>query len=98
MARDPFSDEELDAARDVLLGMLDEVDKRVDATGFVVGTSYSLADIAAAPYAVRIEDLWPEAYDARPNAKRWWSELKSRPAYSRADFREHGKRASGERE
>lgn len=86
MARDPFTDQELDAARDVLFGMLDEVDRRAKATGFVVGKNYSLADIAAAPYAVRIEDIWPEAYDERPDAKRWWSDIKNRPAYSRADF------------
>lgn len=86
MARDPYTEDELNAARDVLLAMLDAVEERVARTGFVVGSKYSLADIAAAPYAVRIEELWPEAFQVRPNAKRWWSELKARPAYGRADF------------
>lgn len=86
MARDPYTEAELDAARQVLFGMLDDIDGRVGRTGFVVGKTYSLADIAAAPYAVRVEDIWPDAYDTRPHAKRWWSEVKSRPAYKRAEF------------
>ena len=94
MARDPFTQEELDEARDVLFGMLDEIERRADETGFVVGAAYSLADIAAAPYAVRVEEIWPEAYDSRPNARRWWGALKARPAYSLADFASYDEAAA----
>ncbi|MGI9525453.1 MAG: glutathione S-transferase family protein, partial [Hyphomicrobiaceae bacterium] len=98
MARDPYNEEELDVARKVLFGMLDEIDTRVDTTGFVVGNRYSLADIAAAPYAVRVENIWPEAYDARPSAKRWWNEVKNRPAYARAEFGSYDELAARDQE
>lgn len=86
MARDPYTADELDAALNILRDMMDRIEKRVAATGYITGDTYSLADIAAAPYVIRTEELAPEEVsDARrPAAARWWRELKSRPAYKAA--------------
>ena len=55
-------------------------------TGFVTGDAYSLADIAAAPYVIRTEELAPvEVSDEkRPHAAKWWRAIKARPAYKAA--------------
>lgn len=86
MARDPYTDEELEAALDILRDMLDRIEARVAKTGFVTGDAYSLSDIAAAPYVIRTEELRPEEVSAakRPALAPWWQAIKARPAYKAA--------------
>lgn len=86
MARDPYTAEELDAALDILRDMMDRIEARIKATGFVTGDAYSLADIAAAPYVIRTEELAPieVSPEKRPHAAKWWAAIKARPAYQAA--------------
>lgn len=96
MARDPFTSEELEAALNVLRDMLDRIETRLTKTPHIVGENYSLADIAAAPYVVRLQELRPDELSVakRPNTARWWQELQARPAYPAAHlapYSEHAK-------
>ncbi len=86
MARDPFSADELEAALNVLRDMADRIEARLTKTPYIVGKTYSLADIAAAPYVVRLQELRPDELSTakRPNAAKWWQELQARPAYAAA--------------
>ena len=94
MARDPFTEVELEAALNVLRDMADRIEARLQKTPYIIGQNYSLADIAAAPYVVRLEELRPEELGIRqrPNTAKWWTALQARPAYSAAHlapFSEH---------
>lgn len=86
MARDPYTAEELETALNILRDMMDRIEARVAKTGFVTGDTYSLADIAAAPYVIRTEELSPEdvSPEKRPHAAKWWQAIKARPAYKAA--------------
>ncbi len=86
MARDPYTEAELETALNILRDMLDRIEARVAETGFVTGDRYSLADIAAAPYVIRTEELAPEEVSPakRPATADWWQAIKARPAYKAA--------------
>lgn len=62
-----------------LLGVMD---RRLQDNAYLAGDFYSLADMAAWPWA----SLWrgmDQSLDDKPNLKRWLDELKSRPALRR---------------
>ena len=86
MARDPYTDEELQTALDVLIDMTDRIEASVRDGGWIVGDAYSLADIAAVPYVRRVEEIAPEALSAanRPGVADWWARIQARPAYAKA--------------
>lgn len=85
-AREPYTEAELDDARQQLLGMLDRMEGMIH-NGAIIGGAYGLADIATAPFVRRIEEeIAPDAFDTRPNCRDWWARLTARPAYARADF------------
>lgn len=86
MARDPYTDEELAVALGVLTKMTDQIEEGVRKGGWIVGSSYSLADIAAVPYVARVEEIAPEELSAakRPGVNDWWARIKARPAYPKA--------------
>ena len=57
--------------------------------GWLAGKSYSIADIAAAPFVKRIdEEIAPDEMTPKkhPRVADWWTKLQARPAYARADF------------
>lgn len=62
----------------------------LEKSAWLAGESFSLADIAVAPYVNRISVLaHPEFIDSgtRPHLARWWDRIRSRPAYGVAfDF------------
>jgi len=96
MARDPYTADELEAALDVLRDMAERIETRVATGGWIVGDAFGLADINAAPYAKRLEELSPDDLDParRPHAARWWAQVTSRPGFIQArigDFVEQGK-------
>ncbi|WP_375173662.1 glutathione S-transferase family protein [Pseudooceanicola sp.] len=85
-ARNPYTDAELDEARENLLAMMDRMEAMID-NGALIGGRYGLADIATAPFVRRIEEeIAPDAFATRPKCRDWWQRLTSRPAYPRADF------------
>jgi glutathione S-transferase len=52
---------------------------------WLAGPDYSLADIAATPYVVRLEMLkLSRMWDKRPGVAKWWERIKARPFYETA--------------
>jgi glutathione S-transferase len=57
------------------------------ASGWLVGSAYSIADIAAVPFVKRIdEEIAPDEVTARkhPRVTEWWTRIQARPAFARA--------------
>lgn len=87
VARRPYTEEEEDEARANLVRLLDRMEAAMDPGGWLVGDSYSIADIAAVPFIKRIdEEIAPDelAADKHPRVAAWWTAIQSRPAYARA--------------
>ena len=84
MAREPYSDAELEAALDVLRDMLDRIERRLTDRDWLVGPAFGLADIAAAPYVVRFTEIAPGEIDSRPRAVDWWSRVRTRSSFAEA--------------
>ena len=56
-------------------------------SGWLVGGAYSIADIAAVPFAKRIEEeIAPDqmAREKHPLVADWWLRVQARPAFARA--------------
>jgi glutathione S-transferase len=53
---------------------------------WLVGGSYSLADVELTPYLRRLDDLglWPLLREAYPNVRRWIAAAQARPSYKAA--------------
>lgn len=88
VARKPYTEEERDAARAKLVSLLlDRMEDALKSSGWLVGRSYSIADIAAAPFVKRIdEEIAPDEMTKHPRVNDWWSRLQARPAFVRANF------------
>jgi glutathione S-transferase len=81
------SDDEENAAYEALDYLLDQMEEALAPGPWLVGTDYSLADIAMAPYINRIEVLKrPEMLSAarRPRIADWWQRMQARPAFKEA--------------
>lgn len=54
--------------------------------------SYSLADVAAAPFVARIAEIEPAALAdaAHPRVQRWWQRMQERPAFAEARLQRFG--------
>ena len=88
-ARQPYTDEERGAARAKLVALVDEMEAALASSGWLAGEAYSIADIAAVPFAIRIEEeIAPDAMSAqaRPRVAAWWKAIQARPAFARADI------------
>ncbi len=90
IARKPYTDEEKAEALRKLLLIVDRMEEMLggDDSGCLVGGRYSLADIAAAPFIARIDELAPGALvsDAHPRVAAWWRAMRQRPAFVAARF------------
>lgn len=86
IARRPYTEEEKTEAMNVLVGMLDKAEAKLGDDVWLAGPTYSIADMAAVPFAIRVEELNPDAMSAarRPRVAAWWGKVKSRPAYREA--------------
>lgn len=84
MARQPYSDAELEAALDVLRDMMDRIEARLQRREWLVGDAFGLADIAAAPYVVRYFEIAPKEACERPAAENWWQRIRARPSFASA--------------
>ncbi|MBI2091271.1 MAG: hypothetical protein HYT78_21455, partial [Deltaproteobacteria bacterium] len=52
---------------------------------WLAGPDFSLADIAATPYIVRLEMLkLSRMWDNKPGVAKWWERVKMRPSYETA--------------
>jgi glutathione S-transferase len=56
VARKPYTEEERGAARGKLVTLLDKMEDALKHSEWLVGKSYSIADIAAAPFVKRIDE------------------------------------------
>ncbi len=89
VARNPYTAEELDQARDNLVALLDRMEEMMTVDGWLIQGGFSLADIAVAPFVKRIsEEIAPDELlpEKRPQVADWWARLQSRPGYVRARF------------
>src|SRR5471030_368321 len=90
VARKPYTEEERGAARDKLVQLLlDRMETALKPSGWLVGKSYSIADIAAVPFVKRIdEEIAPDEVAAKkhPRVSEWWAKIQARPAFERAKF------------
>ena len=84
MAREPYSDAELEAALDVLRDMADRIETRLQGSDWLVGDAFGLADIAAAPYVVRLTEIAPGEIETRPRSQDWWARVRARPSFTAA--------------
>ncbi len=86
MARDPFTAEELEAAMDVLRGLIRKMEDALAHGPWLLGEPFTLADISVTPYVKRIEELEPEQVDPRTNPRTadWWARLTARPGFKNA--------------
>ena len=86
MFLDPPDPKAVDQSRRSLSGTLKKMDRELSESGpWLAGSSYSLADIAAAPVIDRIQrlgmaDLWGKL----PAVSDWVERVTSRPAYKKA--------------
>jgi glutathione S-transferase len=87
VARRPYTEEERAEARANLTRLLDRMEAALEATGWLAGECYSVADIAAVPFVKRIEEeIAPGEVSAErhPRVLAWWTNIQARPAFARA--------------
>ena len=86
-ARRPYTAEEEGEARRRLVLMLDRMEENLGRHAWLVGDTYSLADIAVVPFVKRIdEEIAPGEVSAQkhPRVLAWWQRIQSRPAFTEA--------------
>ena len=86
VARRPYTNDEKAQALAVLHSLLDRLAALLDEHGgpWLMGPRYTLADIGAIPFAMRIGEIDPNAYATRPALARWWDAARARPSFSQA--------------
>jgi glutathione S-transferase len=85
-----FVDGELEEAFNDIRKTAARMERMLDESGgpWLLGTQYTLADIAVAPLLDRIENLGLEALwdDSHPSVSPWLARIQARPAYGRAFY------------
>lgn len=86
IARKPYTDEEKQEALRKLLALVQKMEEMLAESTWLVGNSYSLADIAAVPFIARIAELSPDAIDEAqcPRVVSWWERVQARPSFTQA--------------
>jgi len=87
VARRPYTKEEEDAARAKLVLLLDKMEANLEQHDWLVGDSYSLADIGVVPFVKRIdEEIAPDEVSEKkhPRVLAWWTAIQERPAFAEA--------------
>jgi len=94
MARDPFTPAEMDAALDVLADLARQCAAYLETSGgpWLFGARPTLADLAAAPYIVRLEEERPGSLPGPAAA--WWEAFTARPQWRTADIRSYDEDAA----
>lgn len=88
VARKPYTDDEKTVAIRALLLLLDKMEVMLNdrsganANRWLVGDAYSITDIAAAPFVMRISELNPTALAAHEHVADWWARVQARPAFA----------------
>lgn len=84
-ARAPIDKEKVHAATQTVMSALDKLDGRLSEAPWLGGQSYSLADIAAAPFIDRLAELdLANLWSGKAAFQDWIGRMKDRPAYQEA--------------
>ncbi|MGO4582180.1 glutathione S-transferase family protein [Cupriavidus sp. 2TAF22] len=84
-ARAPIDEAKVEAARLNMSRALERMESRLTETRWLGGREYSLADIAAAPFIDRLEELnLSGLWSTKPALMDWIARTKERPAYREA--------------
>jgi glutathione S-transferase len=84
-ARSPLDMEKVEAAKAMMNKALDRLESCLKDQPWLAGSEYSLADVAAAPFIDRLEELdFAGLWSAKPGVRAWIARVKSRPAYRQA--------------
>ncbi len=86
MFLDPPDQKAVEQSRNLLRATLSRMNKKLADSGpWLAGSSYSLADIAAAPVIDRIQRLgMTDVWNGLPRIEAWLERVTSRPAYKKA--------------
>lgn len=86
VARKPYTDAEKAAAMAQLLQLPERLQALLTERGgpWLMGARYTLADIAAIPFVMRIAELQPTALSAWPAVAAWWAAAQARPSFAAA--------------
>lgn len=92
VARRPYTDDEKAQALAGLHRLLDRLGALLAEHGgpWLMGTQYTLADIGAVPFAMRIGEIDPAALPARPAVDAWWAAARARPSFAQARIEAFG--------
>jgi glutathione S-transferase len=85
MGRDGFPKEDVDAALEMLRMTLERMQKVLSDSPWLVGDTFTLADVSMMPNIVRMDDLglahlWADL----PRVCDWYERIQSRPAFEKA--------------
>lgn len=84
-ARAPIDEAKVEAARQTMGRALERMESRLTEAQWLGGREYSLADIAAAPFIDRLEELnLSGLWSTKPALMDWIARTKDRPAYREA--------------
>lgn len=84
-ARTPIDHKKVDDAKRTMLAALERLEQRLSEAPWLGGPSYSLADIAAAPFIDRLEELnLSGLWSGKVALAKWIARTKERPAYQLA--------------
>ena len=89
MGRNGFTEKDIQTSIREIQQTLDRMEKALSkGNPWLMGETYSLADICVAPLVDRMEDLGYESlWEVRhPNVTEWFKRMKTRPAYSKAYY------------
>jgi glutathione S-transferase len=86
VARQPYTDEEKAEAMRGLLALLAKMQTMLhtSGSGWLIGDAFSLADIAATPFVMRIGELNAAALAASEPVSAWWARVQARPSFKTA--------------
>jgi glutathione S-transferase len=86
VARKPYSDDEKAKAMAGLVQLLERMTAMLQqsASGVLIGDLFSLADIAAIPFVMRISELNAEALADHSAVVTWWDAVRARPSFALA--------------
>ncbi|MFZ3311336.1 MAG: glutathione S-transferase family protein [Xanthobacteraceae bacterium] len=85
--RGEITNEELAMARATIDELLDQLEHALAAGPWIVGETFTLADISIAPYMFRLAALGADQFWSaarRPRVNAWYRELAARPAFQTA--------------
>jgi len=86
VASKPYTDDEKAEAMLGLLALLTKMEALLQASGsgWLIGERFSLADIAATPFVMRIGELNAPALAASERVSDWWQRVQARPSFATA--------------